>query len=371
MKILILNENQSNTIGGIEVYSTKLINIFLNLGHDVTEFSFDINPERKELFKRNEKLKTIGNKTKNKKLLMFEKRMQIKKAKEKLLKIEKDFDLVINNTSNIAWPEEIYNSNRWLYVQHYSKDFYMQKTIGGKVFWPLIYYGMSVFGIKNPFKHFQNFVFYSDADKNNLLFDINRASKISFIVPLAGSSRKEIEKLMKEEPIKSENFVYFGRLDNFQKRIKYMTRIFTNENINLDVYGSGKNKLKKNSKYVTFKDMFPHNDLFKILSKYKFSCLFSKFEGFSFSVVESLSNGIPVVSFRNCASIDWLLKDRGFVVDNKNIKNVLKTCNEMIEDDYKKLRQNCFEFALENLTLEEFTKNWIKILEHFKKQTTN
>ncbi len=361
MKILIISENPHNTIGGIEKYNSNLIDLFINNGHDVHEFSFNFNPEKNILFTPNKKLVELNKKTDSNKLSNWKRLKNIKNDKKKINKIWKDYDLIINSTANIAWNKEIYNSNKWLYVQHFNKDFYTQKYIAGKLLSPIIYFGMWLIGIKNPFKQFQNFVFFTPDDKYSL---IKNKMKNYYIVPICAFSKKEIKENHKIKN-KQQNFIFFGRIDNKQKNIKYTKKLFTKNNLEIEYYGNGDAKLMIDDKYNKFKGSFTKDEIKSILPKYKFSVLLSKYEGFPYSIVESLSLGIIPISTSNCKSINWLLKENGYIVNKKNINKILNKCSSMDDFEIKKMSYKCINFAFNELCLEKFNEKWISILNDF------
>lgn len=370
MKILIISENRHNTAGGIEKYNNNLINIFSDHGHTVDEFSFHFRPEKPEIFEQNKKVQMVNETLPFQKISTIKRWQLISRFKKKILEIEKEYDVVINSTNNISWPKYIYRQKRWIYVQHFNKDFYLQKYIAGKFLAPIIYFGMSLFGIKNPFKKFQNIVFFTEDEKKDFIKNDNKNNtKKFFCIPIGVYKEAEIKQFSQKINYdnKTENFVYFGRIDNYQKRIKMVNKIFDKSQNNIDIFGSGNEKNIITSKYINYKGKFNHSNIPHMLSNYKFSILFSRFEGFPLTIVESLSNGIPVISTNCSKSVKWLINNRGIIVDNKNmIKNLppyLAKMASMKVDNYKNLSKECFKFAIENLSFELFSKRWINLIE--------
>lgn len=353
MKILILNENRHNSIGGIEKYTNNLINIFSNKVNTVYEYSLNINPERIDMFEANKNVIALNVIKRGEKLNLIQKRKRFKLGIKEIEKIEHNFDIVINQIANAKWSKKIYNSKRWIYVQHFNPDFYKQKYIAGLFFQPIIYFGMWLVGIKNPFKKFKNLVFFSEDDKNKL----NKERTINYaIIPLASYKKEEIILFQKEKNEKEKDFIYFGRINKEQKQCHKIYHFFNKNKLSIDIYGFGKTEIFKKDKYVKYKGYIENNNINNIIKKYKYSVLFSKYEGFPYSVVESLSNGIPVISTNNCPSIKWLLKDKGIIFNRKTFLNDFKII------DYSTLENNCFNFAKEFLTMEKFYENWNKFI---------
>lgn len=359
MKILIINENRHNSTGGIEKYTNQLINILSKNGHDVFEYAFNLNPERIDLYKHNDLCKPLNltQKTEHP-LSLKQKRNLITRCVKEIKSIWQEYDLIINQTANIKWSKEIYKSPKWIYVQHFCPNFYKQKYIAGSFLRPIIYFGMWMTGIKNPFKNFKNLVFFSEEDKKAL----NARTNSYVIIPLAAYSKKQILENKKNIKVVPENnYLFFGRIDNLQKNIKYIANLFESNQLDIDFYGQGQIELLDNKDYCHYKGIIKQDEIPNIISSYKFNVLLSKYEGFPFSIVECLSNGIPTISSMNCASSKTLTNNKGFILSKKD-KNKIIDINKLDKKQYLELRQNCLDYALENLTLEAFENNWIQFI---------
>lgn len=362
MKILIINENHHSCIGGIEIYSKKLFDLFLSLGHNVFEYSFNVNPEKIGESKTEKNIVNLnydGQKS-NRKLSIREKRTAIKKAVLEIVKIHNEYDLIINQTANVKWPKEIYKNPKWLYVQHFNPNFYKQKFILGKFLAPIIYWGMHIFGIKNPFNYFQNFIFFSKQDAAIL----NKRKKNHWIISLAAvCNEKIIEMNKRKKNTFNKKLIYFGRIDTKQKQIKKMIKFGNQLNLSIDFYGSGNKKLFK-GKESLYKGILENNDILEVLQNYHFFILLSNYEGFPLSVVESLSAGVPIIINDFCPSSKFLADDKGFLLKSKKDRKKLKN---LLNDHllYSKMQNNCFQFALEHLTIEKWQEKWKTVLNYF------
>ncbi len=359
MKILIINENRHNSIGGIEKYTSLIANIFAKKKHVVHEFSFNLNPERIDMYESNKNIIPLNVIPKtDKPISMHQKRKYINDGVEQIKSIYKDYDLIINQSANIKWFKEFYNHNKVLYVQHFNPDFYKQKYIAGKLLQPLIYFGMSLIGIKNPFKAFQNFVVYTEYDLKKLKIH----DKKSWIIPLAAFNRETISKVNSSKQIEKKGIAYCGRIDNKQKRIKKLVHLANMNKINIDFYGEGQTYLI-NGDYAHYKGLINKDKIIDILSNYKYLILISKYEGFSFSIVESLSLGVPIIISNFCPSSKYLSNQKGIII--KHNENNLKKIIDKLDENYSKLSKNCIEFSMKNISLEEFKKRWFKVLDFF------
>ena len=363
MKILIINENHHSCIGGIETYTKKLANLFTQLGHQVSEFAFHLNPELIGEAATNNQIINL-NPLKPEQLQsrsMWQKRIAIKTGVAKILTIQDQYDLIINQSANVKWPKKIYQNPKWLYVQHFHPDFYKQKFIAGKFLAPIIRWGMQMVGIKNPFKHFQNFVCYTQADQNRLGF---KNHQTCWNIPLSAFDAKEIRAIRDtKKPNIKHQVLYVGRIDPMQKQIKKMIKFAHKLDLKINFYGTGKTALFKNNPQL-YRGKLNRQDLIITLNQSKYLILFAKQEGFSFALTEALSTGLPVIINNNSVSSQWLVKDRGFLVTNKTD---LKQLQILINDErlYEQMRSNCFDFALKYLTNEHWNANWIQVLDHF------
>ena len=362
MKILILTENRHNSIGGIEKYTNLLIDTFHKNNHEVYEYSLNLNPEKIDLYEHNDKCIPLNRIQKNKKLNFIEKRKYINKGIKEINSIYDNYDIIINQISNVKWKNNFYNSDKVIYVQHFNPNFYNQKYIAGFLLQPIIYFGMWLVGIKNPFKKFKNFVTFTKSDEKEL--KISKNNKYIENIPICSYSKKQIEENKKNiNIIPKNNFVYFGRLDNFQKKLKKTQKLFISKKTNLDIYGHGNKNILFNNKFIKYNGYLDKEKLNDVINNYKFNVLLSKYEGFPFSVSESLSNGIPSIISNFSPNSKWIINNNGYLIKNKKeFKNVIDLIKNINDEQYLTLRQNCINFALKNLTVEKFEEKWINFI---------
>ena len=239
MKILIINENRHNSIGSIEKYTNQLIELFTSLNHEVAEYTFNLNPERIDFFPLNKKAKALNVICRQQPFSWLKKKKIVKVATKEIASFYNQYDLIINQAANIKWPKTIYQSSKWIYVQHFNPDFYKHKFMFLRCFSSIIYLGMELLGIKNPFHQFQNLIFFSEADAAIL----NKKKVQYWIIPLASYSKAEIaaSQLMaqNQQEVKNQKMVYFGRIENQQKQIKKLIKLAIKHNWPIDFYGSG------------------------------------------------------------------------------------------------------------------------------------
>ncbi|MDK2819761.1 MAG: glycosyltransferase family 4 protein [Mycoplasmataceae bacterium] len=356
MKILILTEHMHNRLGGIETYTRLLMDYFYKEGHEVSEFSFDLDSlmvlEDEKYF-----IKQLHRRD-----IKFRKLLDLRKLTKKIENISKDYDLIINQINNAPWSNNIYKSEKWIFVQHFSSNFFKQHYIAGKFLAPIIYFGMWLFKIKNPFKNFQNHVVFSKSDLDQLKIKKGK----TFIIPLAKYTVAEINDFQKNKLSRNDKFLYIGRIDNRQKNVNFIQKIIGDKN-KVDFYGGGKINLIKEDKNIKYKGIVKPGDISAVFQKYKWFVLLSKYEGFPFVLVESLSCGVPILISNSFASAKFLTQNFSFLVKSrkKDIDKILDVIKTISDNDYKKLVHKSFEFAKENLSLEAFHNNWNKVLKNF------
>ncbi|MBO6094504.1 glycosyltransferase [bacterium] len=161
-----------------------------------------------------------------------------------------------------------------------------------------------------------------------------------------------------------KRIIFFGRLAE-QKNIPDLMLI--NDSLNLiDFYGQALTKegieYQKVLKEKGWYKGYIKNDaqLTSVLSSYKFSILYStKKEGFSFSLVESLSQGIPIIVKDSFPSASYLCNnERGLLLpENSSIKEDIDKIIEFTKlsiNKYEELQKNCIKFYLSNLSYQIF-----------------
>ena len=90
--------------------------------------------------------------------------------------------------------------------------------------------------------------------------------------------------------------------------------------------------------------------------------LYSNFEGFPFSLVESLSQGVPIIVKDSFLSASYLCrKNTGLLLPNKNdVVSDISLIREFIKinnSKYHQLEINCLEFYNSNLSMKSFIAN--------------
>ena len=112
--------------------------------------------------------------------------------------------------------------------------------------------------------------------------------------------------------------------------------------------------------------------MFSQLQKSKYAILVSNTEGFSYSLVEAISTGTPVIIRNSFPAAKFLTsKHNGFLFAKDatacELAALLKKIMHLDFKHYDELVHNNFKFALNKLSTETFDNNWRKILDFFTK----
>ena len=173
---------------------------------------------------------------------------------------------------------------------------------------------------------------------------------------------------------KKHRIIFLGRLST-EKNISALIKI--NNSLNLiDFYGKPdgingenyKNTLIQNNWYKGI--ITNPEELKDTLQKYKFMILYSVSEGFPFSLVESLSQGLPIIVKNTFLSASYLCtSETGLLLpestnldeDIKNIENFFS----MSDEKYHEFQINCVNFYNKNLSMEQFEQKWLNIFDRY------
>lgn len=215
------------------------------------------------------------------------------------------------------------------------------------------------FGLKNNILHDNNLILYDqynyDEVKSKRELPFN-----AYIIPLSSSIPPNFVNELTTYASSRKRILYFGRIDNEQKNINLLNQI--NEDLHLiDFYGKGNaNLIKKlGSSYKGFLDS-SNDNLKNLLIKYKFMIAMSNYEGFSYSLAQALSYGLPIIVLNTYASAKFLVNNNqnGFLLQPgesvieyvKQLKDIYNISNEQ----YLHLSLNAYKFAQDNLSDEQF-----------------
>ncbi|MGL4951571.1 MAG: glycosyltransferase [Mycoplasma sp.] len=358
-KILIVSPSPHYCIGGMETYNNNLINIFIKNGFQVDEYALYMDTNSKQVREPNKNVKQLNKSLEYTSKEYLSDILFTSKKNQELEDLSKEYDLVINSSVAIKLSKNIINSKKWVYVQHFSPEYFDRKFIISPIFSPLFKLIFNILQIKNPLKTFSNIIFFSDSDQQKVK---NKKEGVKSSIYLSSLSRMEIEDNYKkwfDNKFQRDNFLYLGRICNQQKNIKKLVKLFDNNKSKLDLYGSGNEKIMNNTSNCTFFGKVDSNSVKEILKKHKFLVIYSKFEGFPFTIVEALSHGLPIITTDCFSCAKLLAKDKGFLIDAKSSNKIISKAKNISNDEYNMLVEECFKFSIENLSMENFELQWI------------
>ena len=366
--ILLILEDKLNTIGGVQKYNKALINIvknnFKNINIDVFLPLFtEINEheqynEINNIYVNNFSIK---NKYINQLLIPFYARHGIKE----IIK-QNNYNLVIDSTG--IYFKYLSKLNNYFLIQHNSFEAYQFKL--QKTFTSFLKRTIKIlFGARFPFNKTKNIILFDEKNKEEYQKLFKNPNQNITCISLSSKYKSNIENIWNRK-----NIIFFGRFSN-QKNIKELINI--NNNINkIDFYGSTEQSkysqdvfkiLKENNWY---KGVLNENNLYTTINKYKFSINYSLFEGFPFSVIESLACGVPVIIRDSFTSASFLTSydKRLLIPKNATTKEAIQQINSLLnlnDEEYYKLCEKALRFFEENLSYEVFEKRWLEIFNKF------
>jgi glycosyltransferase involved in cell wall biosynthesis len=166
--------------------------------------------------------------------------------------------------------------------------------------------------------------------------------------------------------------LFVGRLDLHQKHIKFLIHVSKYLNFDIHVYGDGDllSEIKKNPNRIKYMGVFDKKQANSIYSQYLFTILVSKFEGFSFALVESLCSGTPIITVDSFDSAHFLVNNgtNGLLLDHKSSAiKIAKVINDYIErvvnnHEYDTLVSNAHKFSQNILDDQFFIKDWTSLI---------
>lgn len=155
-----------------------------------------------------------------------------------------------------------------------------------------------------------------------------------------------------------KNILYVGRIDSLIKRTNLLIEAVKNTKypcyiVGHNYYGQGYIDMKwyekTNIHFVGYK-----KNVEEYYKKAKVLVIPSLIEGLPTVALEALSYGVPVVGFKECKSMNDVIKDgyNGWIVDD-NLKEKILEIMSLDENSMKKIRRNCLDdskqYSTENI----------------------
>ncbi|MTT30613.1 glycosyltransferase [Terrilactibacillus sp. BCM23-1] len=226
--------------------------------------------------------------------------------------------------------------------------------------------------------------------KNSYKTLINRSKEADAIICLTNEQANDIERLTgNKENIKViphsinpkkisidrdiKKIVVVSRLHP-QKRLNHIIQAFSifikkHPDYTLEIYGMGEeeDKLKQLISDLNLSDTcilkgFTDKPDY-VFQSGGFSVVSSEFEGFCLSILESLSNGCPVVSYDVKYGPKDLIKDgiNGYLAQDGDIEDLSMKMEMMAHSDLMKISNECIS-SVKSYNDETFINKWIKLL---------
>lgn len=171
------------------------------------------------------------------------------------------------------------------------------------------------------------------------------------------------------------HFLTISNLIDNPKNISFLLSVFAEvikeqQNIQLDIYGDGKdkNKLIEHArklgilnKYVFFKGKINNQNISEIYSQYHAFILLSKFETFSIVTAEAITHGLPVIVTKCGGPEEFVINgENGYLVEINNFKETKNAILNLIQNyhlfDSVKIKQSiATKYSLDKITQQFIT----------------
>ena len=287
----------------------------------------------------------------------FNKYLRLKQIlKENKFDFILDFRYRINPLTEFFWTKFIYNGNQIIYTIHSSRlETYLPKS----TFLTQFFYGDSFKivsvskGIEQAVKEkfdLKNLVtIYNSISVDNCKTTPNFAEN-QYILAIGRFEKvKQYDKLIlsysqSRLPSKNIKLVIVGNGTQFETCQKLVRELHLEESVQLTGYLENTKELYQNALLTV---------------------LCSKHEGFPMVILESLTAGIPVVSFdlETGPSEIILDKNNGLLVENQNFKKLIEAIETLLTDEelYKFCQSNTVT-SVEKFKTENIKNDWLELL---------
>lgn len=373
-KVLLIEISPDFEMGGTQKYNHQLINIINNNFNNV---QID-----QVCFFRPKSAKTDENKLNNYYYInswkfskvdteynFLEWGINILKMRKKVYELNKlnHYDLIIDSTFTTF--KKFFQKNNYWWIQHTTVNFYNSNIYNGFKK-NIVQIGKKIFGVRNNLFLAKNLILFSKQDYDYVVD--HRKDDFNAVCINPSCKMNENFNISDKSYIQRKRIIYFGRIDNTTKNVLAINEI--NKQINLiDFYGKGNQEIikKLGNSYKGYLE--PTVNSFYLLKKYKYIILMSNYEGFPFSLVESLAAGVPIIVKNSFLDAKYLVNnnENGFLLkNNQSIDEYAKQINEIYnldDDKYYQLCVNAYNFAFKNLNEKTFNEKWLAIFNEYLK----
>ena len=354
-------------MGGVETYTNLLMPIFIKNKWEVTEITTCYPKDELNFKPKKYKLVYTPNSFNNAKGIKFW--PQFKKTIKDLDKFKKEnkFDLIINNMAHGFRFETIgeneiliQHQTPWVYQFYFSgvKNNLISKITG--------FFSALFVGNKNRMLMHKTVLFYDLSNKKDAEQRFNFKYKNLPTLHLCPVSKKEVQNIRYEK--NKSNIVYIGRINQFQKNIKFLVKIAKYLDCTIDVYGDGDGvPLLKNKKNINYCGVLKHDQALKTYSSHLACINVSKHEGECYSAIESLAAGTPCI-LRDTFCSSKELSKTGLLLDKKlSAKKCAKKINLFLKNlNAEQTHKKCQDQVLKKYTTEVFNNTWNDIIKNYE-----
>ena len=156
-----------------------------------------------------------------------------------------------------------------------------------------------------------------------------------------------------------------------RKGIKYFIKIANyfkdNANFHFVSLGGYKNiNLLINNKNYSHIEFLSHNKSAEIYSLSDIYVCTSIIDNLPLTILESMSSGLPVITFDNGGSKEVVI-DNGYIVKNRDYKAIIEILNNLKKKQLQRLSKKSRMFALNNFNPSKIANNYIKIFQNINK----
>lgn len=283
--------------------------------------------------------------------------------------IEKNIDFIIDHRPKNSYYREliyhrwVYRGFRTIYVTHSSnKTEYLTQR-------PEKFASICNKNVKNVAvsNYIEDYVLKEDGVRNTIT--IHNAFDPSW--------EKEDEPT--HENLEDKQYILsYGRIVDNIKDFKFLISSFEEsglweDEVYLVIMGDGPDKEEiihfagqtASSKFILFLPF--QNNPFGIIKKAHFVTLTSKYEGFPMVIVESLSQGVPVVSLDIVSGPNEIIVNEmnGLLIEKRSIPLFARAINRMMTEEqlYQRCKDNS-RSSVQKFSMQEIGKKWNNVLSH-------
>ena len=298
----------------------------------------------------------------------------------------KSFDNKIKEVIDIEHPDIIHAGHIWILP-----------SIAGKYNIPLVItaHGTDLIGYKQSkrFRHFAEnavdkakFIITISEENSKLVKEIfPKAQDKTILIPNGYNSNNFYPKSVnKQEFLSSFNIKNYPKIVSFAgkftsfKGIDLLLKaatIYENDDTATILAGNGElfNDMQKLAKDLKLKNIYfignqPHDILNNLYNIADVSLVPSRNEAFGLVVIEALACGTPVIGSNNGGIPDIINNQVGLLFEPENYQDLANKIKKVLDKDIKFDSQNIAEYAKNNYSQDNFTKQLTNIYNNAKSQ---